>query len=140
LWPLWVGLLAASFLILGGYLQTKWVTCLLLGVAVPFFSRISASWLVAASHFIAKYSYGIYLAHFFCIWFAFERLGNLSALVKIPLFVALTIGLPVLFYHLLEEPMIRAGKRVAKSYARAARCSSPAAPLPVSAGNPPFKS
>jgi peptidoglycan/LPS O-acetylase OafA/YrhL len=133
LWPLWVTALAASVLIWGDSPRTQWVICLLLGVAVPFSSRISASWLVAPSHFIAKYSYGIYLTHFFCIWFAFERLGKLSAPVKIPVFVALTVGLPVLFYHLLEEPMIRAGKRVAKSYAyaHAARSSASAAPLPA---------
>jgi len=124
LWPLWVALLAASFLIWGDSPRMQWVICLLLGVAVPFFSRISASWLAAPSHFIAKYSYGIYLTHFFCIWFAFERLGNFSALVKIPVFIALAIGLPVLFYHLLEEPLIRVGKRVAKTYARAARPSA----------------
>jgi peptidoglycan/LPS O-acetylase OafA/YrhL len=125
LWPLVVAMLAAFFLVdgPGEHWVKKWTTCLFLGLAVPFFSRISASWLVAASHFIAKYSYGIYLTHFFCIWFTFERLRNLPALVKIPLFVALAVGLPVLFYHLLEEPMIRAGKHVARTYARAARSS-----------------
>jgi peptidoglycan/LPS O-acetylase OafA/YrhL len=123
LWPLVVALLAAFFLVdgPGEHWAKKWATCLLLGLAVPFFSRISSPWLAAPSHFIAKYSYGIYLTHFFCIWFAFERLGNFSALVKIPVFIALAVGLPVLFYHLLEEPLIRAGKRVAKAYARATR-------------------
>ena len=48
LWPLWVAALAASFLIWGDSPQSQWVICLLLGAAVPFFSRISASWLVAA--------------------------------------------------------------------------------------------
>jgi peptidoglycan/LPS O-acetylase OafA/YrhL len=126
LWPFVVALLAAFFLAdgPGEHWAKKWATCLLLGLAAPFFSRISTPWLVAASHFIAKYSYGIYLTHFFCIWFAFERLGKFSALVKIPVFIALAIGLPVLFYHLLEEPLIRAGKRVAKTYARAARPSA----------------
>jgi peptidoglycan/LPS O-acetylase OafA/YrhL len=128
LWPLCVAALAASFLIWGDSPRMQWLICLLLGVAVPFFSRISASWLVVPSHFIAKYSYGIYLTHFFCIWFAFERLGNFSSLVKIPVFVALAVGLPVLFYHLLEEPLIRAGKRVAKTYSRAARPSRAVAP------------
>jgi peptidoglycan/LPS O-acetylase OafA/YrhL len=121
LWAPWVALLAASFLIWGDSPRMQWLVCLLLGVAVPFFSRISASWLVVPSHFIAKYSYGIYLTHFFCIWFAFERLGNFSALVKIPVFIALAIGLPVLFYHFLEESLIRVGKRVARTYARAAQ-------------------
>jgi peptidoglycan/LPS O-acetylase OafA/YrhL len=136
LWPLVVAMLAAFFLVdgLGEHWVKKWTTCLFLGLAVPFFSRVSASWLVVASHFIAKYSYGIYLTHFFCIWFAFERLGNLPALAKIPLFVALAVGLPILFYHLLEEPLIRAGKRVAKTYARAPRSSNAVSP-PLPAPN-----
>src|SRR4029077_13673333 len=128
LWPLWVAALAASFLIWGDSPRMQWLICLLLGVAVPLFSRISASWLSAPSHFIAKYSYGIYLTHFFCIWFAFERLGNFSALVKIPVFIAFAVGLPVLFCHPLEEPLIRVGKCVAKTYSRTARPSSAVAP------------
>jgi peptidoglycan/LPS O-acetylase OafA/YrhL len=134
LWPLVVAILAAFFLVdgPGEHWEKKWATCLFLGLAVPFFSRISASWLVVPSHFIAKYSYGIYLTHFFCIWLAFERLGKLPGLVKIPVFVALAVGLPVLFYHLLEEPMIRVGKRVAKTYARATRSpATVATPLPA---------
>jgi peptidoglycan/LPS O-acetylase OafA/YrhL len=134
LWPLVVAMLAAFYLAEGPgeHWAKKWTTCLFLGLAVPFFPRISASWLVVPSHFIAKYSYGIYLSHFFCIWFAFERLGKLPAFAKISVFVALAVGLPVLFYHLLEEPMIRVGKRVAKSYARAARSSaSVVPPLPA---------
>jgi peptidoglycan/LPS O-acetylase OafA/YrhL len=134
LWPLVVAMLAAFYLAEGPgeHWAKKWTTCLFLGLAVPFFPRISASWLAVPSHFIAKYSYGIYLSHFFCIWFAFERLGKLPAFGKISVFVALAVGLPVLFYHLLEEPMIRVGKRVAKSYARAARSSaSVVPPLPA---------
>ncbi len=136
LWPLVVAMLAAFFLVdgPGEHWVKRWTICLFLGLAVPFFPRISASWLVVPSHFIAKYSYGIYLTHFFCIWFAFERLGRLSALVKIPVFVALAVGLPVLFYHLLEEPLIRFGKRVAKSYASATRSSTAVAP-PLPAQN-----
>jgi peptidoglycan/LPS O-acetylase OafA/YrhL len=130
LWPFVVAMLAAFYLVdgPGDHWAKKWTTCLLLGLAVPFFSRISSPLLAAPSHFIAKYSYGIYLTHFFCIWFAFERLGNFSALVKIPVFIALSVGLPVLFYHLLEEPLIRVGKRVAKTYSRATRPSSAVAP------------
>jgi len=134
LWPLVVAMLAAFYLVSGPgeHWVKKWTACLFLGLAVPFFPRISASWLVVPSHFIAKYSYGIYLTHFFCIWFAFERLGKSPALVKIPVFVALAASLPALFYHLFEEPMIRVGKRVAKGYAHAARLSAAVAtPLPA---------
>ena len=129
LWPFLVLALATFFLFgnAGENWMKKWVICLVLGIAAPMFSTISARWLAAASHFIAKYSYGIYLTHFFCIWFAFERLANFAMFVKIPVFVGLAVGLPMLFYHLLEEPLIRVGKRVAKSYASAGKPSPVAA-------------
>jgi peptidoglycan/LPS O-acetylase OafA/YrhL len=90
-----------------------------LGASSPFFAQISASWLTEPSRLIAKYSYGIYLTHFFCIWLAFDRLHYvLSRAIRLPLFAALAVLLPIAFYHLLEEPMIRLGKRVAKRFER----------------------
>ena len=86
---------------------------LFLGLVIPRFMPLSARWLTSASHCIAKYSYGIYLTHCFAIWLAFERLGSLPMAVKTLLFTAVGIGLPVLFYHGVEEPMILVGKRVA---------------------------
>ncbi len=70
-----------------------------------------------ASQFIAKYSYGIYLTHTFCIWLAFERLHFLlPRMPQLVLFAALVTGLPVPFYDFLEQPMVQMGKRVAKRY------------------------
>jgi peptidoglycan/LPS O-acetylase OafA/YrhL len=47
----------------------------------------------------------------------FERLHYvLPRVVRLPLFVALVLLLPVLFYHFLEEPMTLLGKRVAKRF------------------------
>jgi peptidoglycan/LPS O-acetylase OafA/YrhL len=95
----------------------SWSVCLVLGIAVPFFSQISAWWLVVPSHLIAKYSYGIYLTHFFCIWFVFEYLPSfLPRMARVGLFAVLVTGLPVCFYHFLEEPMVLLGKRIAKRF------------------------
>ena len=56
----------------------------------PFFAQISAPWLTEPSRLIAKYSYGIYLTHFFCIWLAFDRLHYvLPRAARLPLFAAL---------------------------------------------------
>ena len=122
LWPgLVVGLVATTLvlrslfkhdLVLSDWAH-KWVMCLVLGLAVPFLGQISARWLVKTAHLIAKYSYGIYLTHYFCIWFVFERLhALLPSMVRLGLFTVLVAGLPVLFYHLLEEPLVLLGKRL----------------------------
>src|SRR5277367_1207056 len=118
LWPPVVVTLAGLFLVggPGEHWIKKWVTCLFLGLALPMFSPISSRWLVALSHWIAKYSYGIYLTHFFSIWFAFERLGHLPALQKVAVFLVLAVTLPVFFYHLVEKPLIDVGKNVAGRY------------------------
>lgn len=53
----------------------------MLGASAPFFAQITARWITEPSRTIAKYSFGIYLTHFFCIWLTFtlafdERVGN----------------------------------------------------------------
>jgi peptidoglycan/LPS O-acetylase OafA/YrhL len=115
LWPLLVAALSAFFLAgaSGEQWLKKWFACLLLGLAIPIFKPITARWLVAASHEIAKYSYGIYLSHFFAIWFAFQYLGNHGASQKIAIFLFLAAALPFLFYHAIEAPMIQRGKDLA---------------------------
>jgi peptidoglycan/LPS O-acetylase OafA/YrhL len=94
----------------------EWAVCLLLGLAIPLFATIRSTWVNAATETIAKYSYGIYLTHFFVIWLAFEKFSSAAVWWKISLFVTLAVALPVIFYHLVEEPMIQLGKRVAQTY------------------------
>jgi peptidoglycan/LPS O-acetylase OafA/YrhL len=96
----------------------SWILCLTIGLSAPFFAQISGRWITTPARLIAKYSYGIYLTHTFCIWLAFEKLHKvLPRIARYGLFVVLVTGLPVVFYHSLEEPMIRVGKRVAKRFA-----------------------
>ncbi len=103
--------------VFGNFNFKNWLVCLVIGLAAPFFAQISTKWITLPSHLIAKYSYGIYLTHFFCIWLAFERLHYvLPRLARLALFATLVIVLPVLFYHFLEEPMITFGKRVAARF------------------------
>ncbi len=120
LWPFTVLVSASVFLLAkpGMNWLEKWTICLIIGLAIPYFHQIANRWLVVSSHTIAKYSYGIYLTHFFSIWFAFEHLAGASMALKIATFIALAAGLPVLFYHLLEQPMIDLGKRLADRYVR----------------------
>jgi peptidoglycan/LPS O-acetylase OafA/YrhL len=118
LWPLFVAALSAIFLAdgPGEHWIAKWTACLLLGLAIPMFVPISTRWLVITSHHVAKYSYGVYLTHFFAIWFSFEFLARRGTPQKIAVFLALAVGLPIFLYHAIEEPMIRVGKRAADRY------------------------
>jgi peptidoglycan/LPS O-acetylase OafA/YrhL len=120
LWPFMVLIPAALFLCAkpGMNWLEKWVTCLFISLAIPMFRQISHRWLVAPAHWIAKYSYGVYLTHFFSIWFAFERLGKLPLAQRIAVFLVLAVGLPVLFYHLIEQPMIDFGKGLTDRFVR----------------------
>jgi peptidoglycan/LPS O-acetylase OafA/YrhL len=118
LWPPVLVTLAGLFLAgsNGEHWFKKWAICLVLGLVLPMFRPISWDWLVAGVQSIAKYSYGIYLTHFFSVWFAFERLGNLREPLKVGVFLTLLAALPVFFYHVVEKPLIEVGKRVANRY------------------------
>jgi len=115
-WPLFILFLVLLFTISSATI-TGYVLCLALGMLIPSFAEISTSWLRVASHNIATYSYGVYLSHQFCIWFALGFLGSHSLWLKIPVLVALLAAIPVLFYHSVEKPMIQVGSTLAKAYA-----------------------
>jgi peptidoglycan/LPS O-acetylase OafA/YrhL len=115
-WPIFILLLVFLFTISSATI-TGYVLCLALGLLIPSFAEISTPWLRVASHNIATYSYGVYLSHQFCIWFALGFLGSHSLWLKIPVLVALLAGIPVLFYHSVEKPMIQVGSTLAKAYA-----------------------
>jgi peptidoglycan/LPS O-acetylase OafA/YrhL len=115
LWPLLITILTVLYT--AGYTEPswwrRWTACLILGLAVPRFAQISSRWLVATCHVVAKYSYGIYLTHFFTIWFALQRLSHAPRIDRLFVLIVLSTGLPVVFYHGIEEPMIRLGKTLA---------------------------
>jgi peptidoglycan/LPS O-acetylase OafA/YrhL len=74
------------------------LTGLMDGSVPPFLSKVSAV--------VAKYSYGLYLAHLpLMIWL----FGPGHSLKRIALFAVLTVIAPLLLYHLIEQPMIIAG-------------------------------
>jgi peptidoglycan/LPS O-acetylase OafA/YrhL len=116
----------------------RWAACFILGLAVPRFFQLSARWLVVPSHWIARYSYGIYLTHFFAIWLAFERLGHLPKILSVLVFVVSAVGLPILFYHSVEEPMIRVGKRLADRCFASSTSKSGLRPARLNISSPGF--
>jgi peptidoglycan/LPS O-acetylase OafA/YrhL len=105
---LWIGfLLHANF-------HRGWIACLLLGLGLPLFHQIRAPWLIAASHTIAKYSYGVYLMHPFALVIGMYLLRGHSLGVRLLAEAVPLVVLPVAAYHLLEHPLIRVGSRLAR--------------------------
>jgi peptidoglycan/LPS O-acetylase OafA/YrhL len=94
-----------------------WVFCAVTGVALPFFREIRVGWINLLSRKVALYSYGIYVAHVPAMWLCFDLLHTGSLVVSALLSIALTAGVAILLYHLLEHPAIEFGKRVSTGLA-----------------------
>jgi len=93
--------------------RNAWVLCLVPGLVLPFFRQIEWGWLNWTTHVIARYSYGIYLTHIVAITVAVHGLRERPMGLRVAVFVILLVGLPVV-YHVVEEPMIRIGSRLAR--------------------------
>jgi peptidoglycan/LPS O-acetylase OafA/YrhL len=90
-----------------------WYFCLIIGLALPLFRQMKSKWVLEPSRLIARYSYGIYLMHPFAIVIGFYVLREQSIPVRLLGEAVPLVVLPVVAYHLLEHPMIRAGSRLA---------------------------
>ena len=101
-----------------GNFRRSWAFCLILGLALPFFRDMTATPIRVISHYVARYSYGVYLSHIAAVCVAVHVLQTFSMTVRIAAFVVIFCVLPVVFYHVVEEPMIRLGARVAKKIER----------------------
>jgi peptidoglycan/LPS O-acetylase OafA/YrhL len=95
-----------------GTLQAAWIVCFTLGVAIPQFADMPSRWLRRTSHLIARYSYGIYLTHYFCLWLAFVQLHSIPRMSQCFVFAATVLLVPVFLYHFLELPLTNAGKQL----------------------------
>lgn len=122
-WPVFVAVIVLVACLVPGATtnQERWLFTIALAVTIPLFAPISNPALVAASKAVAKYSYGIYLTHFFALWVTFEELSRWPFAAKLIAYFALTGALSYLLYHSVEAPMIEFGKRMARLYATEAR-------------------
>jgi peptidoglycan/LPS O-acetylase OafA/YrhL len=111
LWPFTLAAISMLYLIHPS-LSVGWACCLAVGLLIPVFDEPRPGPLRRAAHLIARYSYGIYLAHIACIWISFVVLSNIPWPLQWVLFVTSVVALPVAAYHLLEAPMIELGTRI----------------------------
>jgi peptidoglycan/LPS O-acetylase OafA/YrhL len=65
---------------------------------------------------IARYSYGIYLLHYFAIWIAFVVCRKLNIALQITIFAAVLGFLSVFLYHTVEAPLIAVGVKVSRKF------------------------
>ena len=120
LWLVFLVACCAAFLWLSGSqpIETGWFICLAIGVGVCFFREMPENPLTFVSKRIARYSYGIYLLHYFAIWFGFVVCRGLHMGLQIAIFAGVLICLSVLLYHTVEEPLIAAGVRLSQRFTR----------------------
>jgi peptidoglycan/LPS O-acetylase OafA/YrhL len=85
----------------------------LLACLIPRFARMRGGVLRRASHTLAKYSYGIYLFHLPCMWFAFRKVHGLGPGGSAILALALVAVVSILGYQFIEAPLIRFGQGLA---------------------------
>jgi peptidoglycan/LPS O-acetylase OafA/YrhL len=115
LWPIFILGLVAAFT-LNPVLPMGWVLCLVLGLLIPFFGEIQSKSICTISNRIATYSYGLYVSHQFCIWFALGVLAARPLWFRLGLLATLLVVVPILLYHGLEKPMIQLGIRMAARF------------------------
>ena len=108
-----LALLWAVFMRHPGWRQGDLV-CLATGLGLPFFHQIRTAWLKRASHEIAKYSYGLYLAHPFAIVLGLYLMPHRPLALQLTVIVGSVAALSVAAYHGLERPLMRLGSRVAQ--------------------------
>jgi peptidoglycan/LPS O-acetylase OafA/YrhL len=102
-------------LLLNEFRTSRWASWTALALAatfcmlLPMFREIEAPAAKKIFHSIAKYSYGIYLAHMPILWFVFAVMAGQPAALRIIACVAMLAAAPVLLYHAIEDPFIRLG-------------------------------
>jgi peptidoglycan/LPS O-acetylase OafA/YrhL len=110
-WPATIAAAAAIFITFGSQTRTEvtWLICLIIGLTAPLFADLECRLLRKVSAWIARYSYGIYLTHMYALWTAFIVFKGQPLWIRCAVLVALSAGLPVLFYQALESPMMKLG-------------------------------
>jgi peptidoglycan/LPS O-acetylase OafA/YrhL len=117
--PILLAALLGTYIVLGRISQTggAWIICLALGTTLPWIGEIKSLLLRTVCSTIAKYSYGIYLFHDFCIPIVQTTIGKGAHWTVIVIVSILsTASLSFFAYHTIEEPLIRLGSKISSRF------------------------
>jgi len=89
-----------------------WIVCWILGALIPQFREMKLRWLRTASHYVAKYSYGIYLGQVAALWIGFTFWPHTPSAFRWIVSILLLAVIAVGGYHAIEHPGILLGKLV----------------------------
>lgn len=121
-WPFVLVAVAALFALMRPRAERPdlgWWPCLVLGFAIPAVREMRASRITSVAHEIAKYSYGIYLAHVPILWVWLRVIPDLATPLRWA-GVAISVAVvPVALYRFIEAPMLRYGSSLAHRLVRA---------------------
>jgi peptidoglycan/LPS O-acetylase OafA/YrhL len=125
-WPVFLALCSAAFVWFSGSqpIESGWFVCFGLGAGVCLFRELPENALTWLTKRIARYSYGIYLLHYFAIWLAFAVCRRLNVAARVAIFLFVVAALSVLLYHAVEEPLIAAGVRWSERFKSRVRASA----------------
>jgi peptidoglycan/LPS O-acetylase OafA/YrhL len=144
LWPPFILLMGALFVILTQLLPYQseavggYVVCALVGAAIPYFRELPEGWFAKLAHWVAKYSYGIYLSHVPIMWLIRGPLASTPAAIRWTSLAVLSIAVPIGLFHLVEDPLIGVGKRIADHLSSRAQASRSRAVLDYPPSTPAF--
>ena len=116
LWPVFLLLCCAAFVLFSGSqpIQAGWFICFAIGSGACLFRELSENVATRLARAIARYSYGVYLVHYFAIWLAFAICRQLNFGLQIAIFLATLASLPVLLYYTVESPLIATGMHLSE--------------------------
>lgn len=119
-WLVFLGVCCAIFLWISGKqpIETGWFICFAIGLGVSFFREMRENLLTRLTKRIARYSYGIYVLHYFAIWVGFVICRNLAHGLQFVIFGLVLISLSVLLYHTVESPLIALGINISEKFMR----------------------
>jgi peptidoglycan/LPS O-acetylase OafA/YrhL len=116
LWPVFLLICCAAFVLFSGSqpIQTGWFICFGIGSGACLFRELSENFATRLARGIARYSYGVYLIHYFAMWVGFVVCSRLSLGLQITIFAATLASLPILLYHKVEAPLIAMGVKLSE--------------------------
>jgi peptidoglycan/LPS O-acetylase OafA/YrhL len=115
-WPATLLVLAVVFsgIVIPPPGSADWLAALVIGSVVPFVQEWTGSGVVRRwAHEVAKYSYGIYLSHTPIMWLSFFFMSEIAWPAQWMTFLTLSVAVPVLLFHSVEQPFISVGARLA---------------------------